>query len=535
MKVTLIADKEKTAIHRLCEYTKKSLPQHEFRIVCFHPKRPSQQQIEEVEAAIRWCDLVDFRYWKSADVIRGLTDVKKPMLLTHYNPYDITKKSWADYKINVVVNAEQAQLMRGQSYRIPLPVDLEYWKFNQDFSEDRMKVAIMVANRIEAKKGVLPVAEATHAAGMKLILVGRPSDPEYLQRVLALPNVEFHEGISDDHLRQLYNRAGIHVCNSVDGFESGTMPILESMSIGVPVLTRRVGHVPDLANGKNMVVRRGLPENVTELVEILKQMQGDLEWMKRMRNDAWYTVKSRCLETYGRKYSQLYWKAMLKKPLVSVVIPTFNRVEVLAKNIGHLAAQEWEHFEVIVCDDGSTDATREFVRQAAQELSSRMTIKYISTALYSFNPNAETIKELFPKTYGIAHARNMGILQAEGQYLLFIDDRLAADPKAIAAFMEHAGEKNWQWGIKDTARKGFVENFSFISRQAIINIGGFSDMITQYGGMTQEVRKRAEINGISFNICVDAQAASLVKSGSRWRKLQDIAKSKAQCYALGYE
>lgn len=535
MKVTLIADKENTAIHRLCVYTQKSLPQHQFTIVCFHPKRPSQQQIEDVEAAIKWCDLVDFRYWKSAEVIKGMFDVKKPQILTHYNPYDITKKAWTEYKINVVVNSEQAQLMRGQSYRIPLPVDLEYWQFNPTFTEDRMKVAIMVANRIEAKKGVLPVAEATKKAGMKLILVGRPSDPEYLQRVLAFDNVEFHEGISDDHLRQLYNRSGIHICNSIDTFESGTMPILESMAVGVPVLTRKVGHVPDIANGKNMVVRRGLPENVTELVELLKQMQADFEWMKRMREEAWSSIKNRCLEIYGRKYSQLYWKAKLQQPLVSVVIPTFNRVETLAKTIAALAQQEWEHFEVLICDDGSTDNTRAFVKLAAEELASRMTIKYIPTARYSFDPTAETVRGLFPKTYGIAHARNMGILNAEGKYILFLDDRLAPEPETIKSFMQHAGEKNWQWGIKDGARKGFVENFSFISRQAIINIGGFSDWITQYGGMTQEVRKRAETNGIIFSICPEAQAHALVKSGSKWKKLLQIAKSKAQCYALGYE
>lgn len=579
MKVTLIADKENTAIHKLCVYTKQSLPQHDFRIVCVHPKRPSGSQIKEAFEALDWCDVVDWRYWRSAELLRSMVTVNKPQILTHYNPYDIQKQTWTQYKINIVVNSEQAELMRGQSYRIPLPVDLDFWEYKPDFDANRLKTAIMVANRIEAKKGVLPVAQATKKAGMKLILVGRPSDPTYLQAVLAHSNVEYHEGVSDEELRDLYHQAGVHVCNSQDHFESGTMPILESIACGTPVMTRKVGHVPDIFNGRNMVVRHGLPENVTEMVELFKQMQDDPQWCSKMREDAWWSIKNRCLDTYGRKYSNLYWKVLLGQPLVSVIIPTFNRVEVLAKNIAHLAAQDWEHFEVIVCDDGSTDATKEFVMQAQKELSIRMTIKYLNTARYEISsshvdmnsvkfsrnvteseykmiedqleqlekgtkqtlilPEWATLEMVkapgFTKTYGIAHARNMGILAAEGTWLMFVDDRIAVEPDAIKSFMEKRIEGSWQWGVKDGSPKGFVENFSFIDRFTMVKIGGFSEMITQYGGMTQEVRKRAELNGVTFSANMGAKASALTKSSSRWRKLLDIAKSKAQCYSLGYE
>jgi glycosyltransferase involved in cell wall biosynthesis len=139
------------------------------------------------------------------------------------------------------------------------------------------------------------------------------------------------------------------------------------------------------------------------------------------------------------------------------------------------------------------------------------------------------------KIYGLGHARNIGMLNAEGEYLLFVDDRLAIDENTIADFMKNPGEKNWQWGEKDQTAKGFVENFSFVSRRTLINIGGFSELITQYGGMTQEIRKRAETNGVTFSYNHEAKAKAISKSSSKWSKFLDIAKSKAQCYALGYE
>ncbi|MBU1759384.1 MAG: glycosyltransferase, partial [Bacteroidetes bacterium] len=53
--------------------------------------------------------------------------------------------------------------------------------------------------------------------------------------------------------------------NSLFDFESGTLPILEAMACGVPVLTRNIGHVPDLFDGKNMVIREGEQNDVEDL------------------------------------------------------------------------------------------------------------------------------------------------------------------------------------------------------------------------------------------------------------------------------
>ena len=49
-----------------------------------------------------------------------------------------------------------------------------------------------------------------------------------------------------------------------------------------------------------------------------------------------------------------------KKPLVSVVLPTFNRVKFLEKAIESVLGQDYKNLELIVVDDASTDGTPEF-------------------------------------------------------------------------------------------------------------------------------------------------------------------------------
>jgi len=56
-------------------------------------------------------------------------------------------------------------------------------------------------------------------------------------------------------------------------------------------------------------------------------------------------------------------------PFVSVIIPTYNRREILKKCLSALLAQTYPHdrYEIIVIDDGSTDGTREMIEQLVEE------------------------------------------------------------------------------------------------------------------------------------------------------------------------
>jgi GT2 family glycosyltransferase len=95
---------------------------------------------------------------------------------------------------------------------------------------------------------------------------------------------------------------------------------------------------------------------------------------------------------------------------VSVVIPTFNRKQVLAKAIrAHLAQSAiCEIKEILVVDDGSTDGTEAKVSTLTSETS--VPIRYCKQS-----------------NRGQAAARNLGIQEATGEFILFTDDDIIPD------------------------------------------------------------------------------------------------------------
>lgn len=531
MKILLVAEKEGTAIHKLCQMTAKAAPWHEYKIVCVHPKRPNVQQLQAFEEGFKWCDVVDFRYWRTAEMLKGMFTISKPNLLTHYNPYDLTRAPWQGYGKNIVVNNEQRHKLRGLAKLVPLPVDLDFWEYPQEGAHQKTYHVIMVANRIEGKKGVREVAQACFELGLNMALVGSISDPTYFEELMEKygKNISFFQQIPDEDLRQLYYNSMIHVCNSIDNFESGTMPILEAMSCGTPVLTRRVGHVPDLFNGRNMIVRKGESNDVDDLKANLTNLINDPIAQKELRYEGRFSLRYQGLEIYGMRYSKIYHEIAHKEPLVSIIMPVAEHIDSWKQTLAGILSQTYPSIELLICDDGEAE-NLPFIEEIRKTTS--IPIKYFKTATYTVNANPNSIDSLIKKTYGLARARNKGILEAEGKYLCFIDERMIPDTYAVEKFAERIKERTWLWGIKDDVKKGFVENFSFIERQDIISFGNFNEMISQYGGMTQEVRKRAELNKIKFEMVEEAKAKTSHKSRNRWMKNKDIAKSKTQCYKL---
>lgn len=85
-------------------------------------------------------------------------------------------------------------------------------------------------------------------------------------------------------------------------------------------------------------------------------------------------------------------------PMVSVIIPTYNRAHFLHEAIDSVLAQTFGDFEIIVVDDGSTDETMDCVKS------------YGGRVHYVHQKNA-----------GPSMARNRGIAAAQGRYVAFLD------------------------------------------------------------------------------------------------------------------
>jgi glycosyltransferase involved in cell wall biosynthesis len=104
---------------------------------------------------------------------------------------------------------------------------------------------------------------------------------------------------------------------------------------------------------------------------------------------------------------------------VSVVIPTYNRREILSYTLLSLIKQDTDkdRFEVVVVDDGSTDGTREMVATYQDRLN----------LSYYFLKDSE---------HAPATARNHGILNAEGRIVLFVDSGVILKSDCVSAHID---------------------------------------------------------------------------------------------------
>lgn len=89
----------------------------------------------------------------------------------------------------------------------------------------------------------------------------------------------------------------------------------------------------------------------------------------------------------------------MNSPFFSVIVPTYNRAGFIHKTIQSILDQQFENFEVLVVDDGSTDNTSEIIQGITD-----------ARIHYFKKENAER-----------AAARNFGVAKAKGSFVTFLD------------------------------------------------------------------------------------------------------------------
>lgn len=514
LKVLSISDKQNTAIDRLITGVAKYHDNLSYLTIPVHPKRPDN--LEEFEKLAWSADVIDFQYFRTALMLLErfpwLKD--KPKILSHNNPYSIYEQDWKDFEMVVANNKTMHQELEKITSReveyVPLTVDTDFWTFKREFEPN--KNVIMVANRIESKKGIAPVAIACGELGLRLKLVGAISDRTHFDQTYASGAVDFYEQISDEDLRELYWNSTIHVCNSQDNFESGTLPILESMLCGVPVLTRNVGHVPDLYNGENMVLQDSNPDDVLAIKSKLESMIYDHKRLREIREKAWQTAKSRSNERRAYAYQKLYRKLLGGKP-VSVVCTIFEDQDTIRKCLNAIANQDYPNLELVVADDNQVP-NKELVDDFARTVN--IPVRYINPA---------------QGDYGLARARNEAVVASTGEIIVICDQRQIMAPDAVSHLVDKLTPKTWVYGNKGSKRD-FVENFSAVYRQDLIGLGMFCERMTEWGGLTQETRSRMKWNQITPVFVEEARAEAAGNSKNKFTKKDSIIRMKNRLWMM---
>jgi len=106
---------------------------------------------------------------------------------------------------------------------------------------------------------------------------------------------------------------------------------------------------------------------------------------------------------------------MSAKPLISVVLTTYNRSDALAVVLAALQRQTDKDFEVVIADDGSQPAHRARIRETANRCSFALA--------YVWHPDVG---------FTVARARNLGVAQSRGSYLILLDGDCVPDVDFIA-------------------------------------------------------------------------------------------------------
>ena len=169
---------------------------------------------------------------------------------------------------------------------------------------------------------------------------------------------------------------------------------------------------------------------------------------------------------------------------ISVIIPVFNGEATIKETINSILNQTFQDIEIIIINDGSTDATLETIKEISN---SRIKI-------FSY-PNA-----------GLSASRNRGISQAKGEYISFIDaddlwtpDKLELQWQALQDNPQAAVAYSWTDYIDESSKflksgrrikvngdafskllvTNFLENGSnpLISKKALEKVGGFDELL----------------------------------------------------------
>lgn len=202
---------------------------------------------------------------------------------------------------------------------------------------------------------------------------------------------------------------------------------------------------------------------------------------------------------------------------LSIVITTFNRADVLKRLLSQLDSQNDQTFDVVVAIDGSTDHTEAMLR----ECRTSYPLSWINTHCQG---------------YGLAVARNQGILAAQGPAVVIIDDDSMPSLNFVSAHKSSCSEgvitggprrpagddERMAWKMRELAKLPpctpmtieqmqiewpnayLVENNICLFRDDWIAMGLFSERLKLYGYIGQEFFARAHFLGIHYQYNPDA-------------------------------
>ena len=182
-------------------------------------------------------------------------------------------------------------------------------------------------------------------------------------------------------------------------------------------------------------------------------------------------------------------------PKVSVIIPVFNKSEWIVQTLQSVLSQTYENWECIIVDDGSTDDSLYLINTYVEK-------------------NKGNWKVITQKNLGQSRARNVGINEATGDYVAFLDaddlwmetklrdqvNTFIDNPDLTAIFSDYVifelgNEKNNRYVIHNSVKNmcigwltmrgfgGLIESTGMVKRKELLIVGGFDESLSTSAGL----------------------------------------------------
>lgn len=538
-KILQICDVEGWAIDTLAKGIVKHNPHYDWKRIFLHPKDLEQGKydLSIIKQDIMEADIIDAQYWRTlSQLMEMIPEIReKKIILTHHNEKNLLSYDWKDVNLHVAkTKYSVAELSKVYSPKsivyIPNSFNPDIFSFIDDFNPPENIVGYV--GRIAPWKGLKGVAEACYELGYPLMIMGKHDKPTYFSEI---PQ-EHRDNIRwdffncpDDARVDFYKNITCYVGNSGSGREVGTLGFIEALAMGVPVITTRAGLADDIGiDDENMILVDY--DDVDQLKESIQRVMESKGLQSRLRKAGWETIRNYNDERMALMYRKEFNKLMYDTSLVSVVVPaTLDRLGQVDHIIESMRGQTYRNLEVVIVLDQAYDGLEAVDKLRDFYSKEKFVVKVFTT-------NCEG-------GYNLAIARNIGVIESDGKFIMFCDSRIKPEKNAISEFLKVMYDQEqlsatkrpiWAFGDKGGNKEHFVENFSFIKRGDIIKAGMFLERITEYGAMSQELRERFASQGFLLKYCPEITAEQTIKSSLSPEKRKGIINSKNLLYKLGY-
>lgn len=138
---------------------------------------------------------------------------------------------------------------------------------------------------------------------------------------------------------------------------------------------------------------------------------------------------------------------MINKGLVSIILPTFNRADLLVETLDSIIAQTYKNWECIIVDDGSSEANIELLKKFIQK---DKRLKFLE-------------RKDFGQPTGANACRNIGIEKANGDFIIFFDSDDLFLPHSLQQRLDYF-KKHPEYDFVVFQIKSFSKDENIVSR-----------------------------------------------------------------------